>query len=70
MNVAYAEQFQRFFPLRSYTLQITDAELEQIDQSPEVGMGRRSEIVGAFSPLPPNMEFSSKYRTPKEKYNL
>ena len=49
--MAYAEQFQRFFPLKSYTLPITDAELEQIDQSPEVGMGRRSEIVGAFSPL-------------------
>lgn len=70
VNVAYAEQFQRFFPLKSYTLPITDAELEQIDQSPEVGMGRRSEIVGAFTPLPPDMEFSSKYRTPKEKYNL
>lgn len=68
-RVAYAEQFQRFYPLVRHTLPITDAELDHIDQHPEVGMARLSEMVGAFSPLPANMSFTSEHRTPKEKYN-
>ena len=67
--VAYAEQFQRFFPMVRYTLPITDAELDGIDVSPEVGMGRRSEMVGGLLPLPPNTAFTSQYRISKEKYD-
>jgi 4-oxalomesaconate hydratase len=67
--VAYAEQFQRFLPLVRYTLPISDAELDGRHDGPEVGMGRRSEMVGGLLPLPPGMAFSSEYRTPKEKYN-
>ena len=67
--VAYAEQFQRFFPMVRYTLPITDAEIEGIDVPPEVGMGRRSEMVGGLMALPPGMTFSSQYRIPKEKYD-
>ena len=67
--MAYAEQFQRFFPMVRYTLPITDAELDGIDLPPEAGMGRRSEMVGGLLPLPPNMAFTSQYRIPKEKYD-
>jgi len=68
-SVAYAEQFQRFFPMVRYTLPITDFELDRINESPEVSMGRRSEMSGGLLPLPPNMAFTSQYRVTKEKYN-
>ena len=67
--VAYAEQFQRFFPMVRYTLPITDFELDRINEPPEAGMGRRSEIIGGLMSLPPNMAFTSQYRVPKEKYD-
>ena len=67
-SCAYAEQFQSFRPLHQYTLPITDNDLDIIDVSGEVMLGRRGEIVGAHMPLPPNMAFTSKYRVPKERY--
>ena len=67
-HVAYAEQFQRFFPMVRYTLPVTDAELDRITESPEMGMGRRGEMVGALMPLPPNMAFTAEHRVAKEKY--
>ena len=67
--VAYAEQFQRFFPMVRHTLPITDFELDRINEPPEAGMGRRSEIIGSLMPLPPNMAFTSQYRVTKEKYD-
>ena len=66
--VAYAEPFQRFNPQVRYTLPITDAELERIEEPQAVHMGRRSEIVGGLMPLPDNMSYTSRYRFPKEKY--
>ena len=66
--VAYAESFQRFLPQVLYYLPITEQEMEGHQQGPEVGMGRRGEIVGGLMPLPPNMAYSSAYRVPKEKY--
>lgn len=66
--VAYAEQFQRFFPQVRYTLPVTDAELERIVEPQAAHMGRRSELIGGLMPLPPQMGFSSKYRIPEEKY--
>ena len=51
-----------------YTLPVTDAELETIEESPEAGMGRRSEIVGGLMPLPQGMTFSDQYRFSKEQY--
>lgn len=66
---AYAEQFQSLFPMVRYTLPITDAELDRINESPEAIMGRRSEMAGGLTPLPPNMAFTSRYRVPKEKYD-
>lgn len=60
--VAYAEQFQRFLP-------ITDAELEKIDEPSIVMLGRRSELSAAFVPLPEGMQFTSRYRHGKEKYD-
>ena len=67
-HVAYAEQFQRFMPMVRYALPVTDAELDRIDEGPEVDMGRRSEVLGGRMPLPPDMAFTSQYRTPREKY--
>jgi len=67
-SVAYAEPFQRFTPMVRYTLPVTDAELETIEESPEAGMGRRSEIVGGLMPLPQGMSFSDQYRFSKEQY--
>jgi len=66
--VAYAEQFQRFFPMVRYTLPITDSELDRINEPHEAVMGRRGEMVGGLMPMPPNMTFTSQYRVPKEKY--
>ncbi len=66
--VAYAEQFQRFFPQVRYTLPITDAELKRIDEPQAVHMGRRSEIIGALMPLPDSMTYTSQHRVPKENY--
>ncbi len=66
--VAYAEQFQRFFPMVRYTLPITDHELGMIDDPHETVMGRRGEMVGGIMPLPPDMAFSSRFRVPEEKY--
>ena len=67
-SVAYAEQFQRFFPMVRYTFPITDAELDRISESPEAMMGRRSEMAGGLIPLPHNMAFTARYGVPKEKY--
>jgi LmbE family N-acetylglucosaminyl deacetylase len=67
-RVAYAEQFQSFFPMVRYSLPITDSELDLIDEPHEAMMGRRGEIVGGLMPMPPNMAFTSEYRIPKEKY--
>ncbi len=67
-GVAYAEQFQSFMPMKQYTLPISDYDLDLIDEPGESILGRRGEIVGAHMPLPPNMEFTSKYRVPKERY--
>lgn len=66
--MAYAEQFQALFPMRRYTLPITDSDLDLIDESGEAVLARRGEIVGGLMPLPPNMAFTSQYRIPKEKY--
>ena len=66
--VAYAEQFQRFFPMVRYTLPITDHELGMIDDPHETVMGRRGEMVGGIMPLPPDMAFTSRFRVPEEKY--
>ena len=68
-SVAYAEQFQSFFPMRRYTLPITDSDLDLIDESHEVLMGRRGEMIGGLMPMPPGMAFTSQYRVPKEKYS-
>lgn len=68
-HVAYAEQFQSFFPMVRYTLPITDAELDRINEPSEAIMARRSEMAGGLLPLPPNRTFTSRYRVPKEKYN-
>ena len=68
-SVAYAESFQRFRPQVLYTLPITDAELEGLEEGPGYGMGRRGEVVGALMPLPEGMEYSSNYRIAPEKYN-
>lgn len=67
-RVAYAEQFQRFFPMVRYTLPITDAELERGSEAPEAAMGRLSELTGGLLPLPAGVTFSTQYRVPKEKY--
>ena len=67
-NVAYAEQFQALFPMRRYTLPITDADLDLIDEAPEARMGRIGEIVGGLMAMPTGMAFTSQYRVPKEKY--
>lgn len=66
--VAYGEAFQRYTPMVRYTLPVTDAELASIDMPPESSMGRRSEMIGALMPLPPDMEYSSEYRFTKEMY--
>ncbi len=68
-RVAYAEQFQSYSPMVRYTLPITNAQLDRIDESVEATMGRLSELVGGFLPLPPNTAFTSQYRIPKEKYD-
>ncbi|MFH1007247.1 MAG: PIG-L deacetylase family protein [Candidatus Latescibacterota bacterium] len=65
---AYAEQFQAFSPRVRYTLPITDAELDRVNEPPEAMMGRRSEMTGGLMTLPPNMAFTAEYRVPKEKY--
>ena len=67
-RLAYAEQFQSFYPMVRYTFPITDSELDLIDEPDEAMIGRRGEIVGGLMPLPPNMAFTSEYRIPKEKY--
>lgn len=53
-----------------YTLPISDYDLDLIDEPGEATLGRRGEIVGAHAhmQLPPNMEFTAKYRIPKERY--
>lgn len=66
--VAYAEQFQRFFPMVRYTLPITDAELDRITESPATHLARRSEVIGGLMPLPGDMLFSDQHRVPREKY--
>ncbi|MFH1007260.1 MAG: PIG-L deacetylase family protein [Candidatus Latescibacterota bacterium] len=65
---AYAEQFQSFFPLVRYTLPITQAELDRIDESSETTLARRSDMAGGLLPLPPNMAFTTEHRIPKDKY--
>jgi len=51
-----------------YTLPITDAELDRIDEPSEAALGRRTEMAGGMMPLPPNTAFTSQYRVSKEKY--
>ena len=68
-GVAYAEAFQRYTPMVRYTLPISDYELDKVDESMEVHMGRVSEMTAAFLPLPESMEFSSDHRVPAEKHN-
>ena len=67
-GVAYAEQFQRFSPMVRYTLPVTDAELDRIDESSEAALGRRGEMTGGLLPLPPNTSFTSQYRVPRDRY--
>ncbi|MCD4669840.1 MAG: PIG-L family deacetylase [Actinomycetia bacterium] len=68
-GVAYSEHFQSFLPMVRYTLPICERNLDFIEEPGDVVLGRRAEIVGAHMPLPPGMEFTSKYRVPKEKYD-
>jgi len=68
VNVAYAEQFQRFRPEVRYTLSVSDFELNSIDESPEASMIRRGEIVGGLMPLPPNVHYNSEHRVPRDRY--
>ncbi|MCK4417404.1 MAG: PIG-L family deacetylase [Candidatus Latescibacteria bacterium] len=69
-GVAYAETFQAFFPTVDYTLPVSDADLERakLEEVPGEGMARRSEIIAAIMPLPPGMEYTSKFRFAKELY--
>ena len=68
-GVGYAEAFQRYTPMVTYALPISDKELDQITDPMEHIMARRSEMIPAFMPLPENMSFSSEHRIPPEKYN-
>jgi LmbE family N-acetylglucosaminyl deacetylase len=65
---AYAEQFQSFFPVVRYTLPVTEAELDRINEPAETNMARRSEMTGGLLPLPPNTVFTSRYRIASDKY--
>ena len=67
-GVAYAEQFQSFFPMVRYTLPVTDYDLEKGTPLGGDGMARRSEIVGGLLPLPPGMAYSAQHRVSPEKY--
>jgi len=61
--------FSAICPYGSLNAPITDFELDRINESPEAGMGRRSEMSGGLLPLLPNIAFTSLYRVTKEKYN-
>ncbi|MFH1005953.1 MAG: PIG-L deacetylase family protein [Candidatus Latescibacterota bacterium] len=69
VGVAYAEQFQSYGPMLRYTLPITNAQLDRVNESSEITMGRLSEMAGGLLPLPQEMAFTSNYRVKKERYS-
>ena len=66
-RVSYAEPFQRYFPWVSYTLPVSDFELERYENSERM-LERQSTIIPAHMPLP---EGHDKIHTivEKELYN-
>ena len=66
---AYAECFQRYRPMVRYTLPITDFDLNAVTESHEVVRRRRTEMTGAFMPMPPGKGFETGLRVPAAMYD-
>jgi hypothetical protein len=66
-RVAYAEQFQRFFPWVCHTLPISDFDLTMSEESAEESMARMSYVVSLDLPKPPHYE-PGDFRFDKDLY--